>query len=40
MEMDPLLRPQTVDEFLELFEREDEEKDLFGKIIHTLNKPL
>lgn len=40
MEMDPMLRPQTVDEFLELFQQEDEEKDLLGKIIHTLNRPL
>lgn len=40
MEMDPLLRPQTVDEFLELFQKEEEEKDLLGKIIHTLNRPL
>ena len=40
MEMDPLLRPQTVDEFLELFQQEEQEKDLLGKIIHTLNRPL
>ena len=40
MEMDPLLRPQTVDEFLELFQQEEQEKDLIGKIIHTLNRPL
>lgn len=41
MEMDPLLRPQTVDEFLTAFQQEGEEKnDLLGKIIHTLNRPL
>ena len=41
MELDPLLRPQTVDEFLEAFQQEGEEKnDLLGKIIYTLNKPL
>ena len=40
MEMDPLLRPQTVDEFMELFQQQDEKKDLLGKIIHTLNRPL
>lgn len=40
MEMDPLLRPQTVDEFLELFQQEEQEKDFLGKIIHTLNRPL
>ena len=41
MEMDPLLRPQTVDEFIEVLNQESDENDnLFGKIMHTLTKPL
>ena len=41
MEMDPLLRPQTVDEFLSIFNREDETDDnLLDKIVDTLTRPL
>ena len=41
MEMDPLLRPQTVNEFLEALQEEhEEENDLLGKIVHTLTRPL
>lgn len=41
MEMDPLLRPQTVDEFLDALQEEhEEENDLLGKIMHTLTRPL
>ena len=41
MEMDPLLRPQTVDEFLSALNKEDDsENDLLGKIVHTLTRPL
>jgi len=41
MEMDPLLRPQHVDEFLEAFEKEEKvESSLLGRVMGTLNKPL
>lgn len=41
MEMDPLLRPQTVDEFLAVLQREDAAEDnLLDKIVHTLTRPL
>ena len=41
MEMDPLLRPQNVDEFLEAFEKEEKvESSLLGRVMGTLNKPL
>lgn len=41
MEMDPLLRLQTVDEFLEIMNKEDERGgSIFDRVIDTLNKPL
>lgn len=43
MEMDPLLRPQHVDELVEAMNREEEGKgegSLLGKVMDTLNKPL
>ncbi|MBL1276069.1 MAG: serine/threonine protein kinase [Ectothiorhodospiraceae bacterium] len=41
MEIDPLLRPQTVDEFIEAMNKKnDDNNDLIGKLIHTLTKPL
>lgn len=41
MEMDPLLRPQTVDEFLEAVIKEEEgEETILDRVISTLNKPL
>jgi serine/threonine protein kinase len=41
MEMDPLLRPQTVDEFLDAINQQDDDSnDLFGKIVNTLTRPL
>ena len=41
MEIDPLLRPQTVDEFIEAINQENnDDNDLIGKLIHTLTKPL
>ncbi len=41
MEMDPLLRPQTVDEFLDAINQQDNKDDnLLGKIVDTLTRPL
>ncbi len=41
MEMDPLLRPQTVDEFLDAINQQDNKGDnLLGKIVDTLTRPL
>lgn len=41
MEMDPLLRPQSVDEFIEALGREEKiERGIFGRVMETLNKPL
>ncbi|HEC18273.1 MAG TPA: serine/threonine protein kinase [Gammaproteobacteria bacterium] len=41
MEMDPLLRPQTVEEFIEVFDQETEGNDnLLDKIVGTLTRPL
>jgi hypothetical protein len=41
MEMDPLLRPQSVDEFLEIMNRDDSGgESLLDRVINTLNKPL
>ncbi|HHI93009.1 MAG TPA: serine/threonine protein kinase [Gammaproteobacteria bacterium] len=41
MEMDPLLRPQTVDEFLDAINQQnDEGNNLLGKIVDTLTRPL
>ncbi|MCF6336584.1 MAG: serine/threonine protein kinase [Gammaproteobacteria bacterium] len=41
MEMDPLLRPQTVDEFLDTINQQDNKGDnLLGKIVDTLTRPL
>lgn len=41
MEMDPLLRPQTVDEFLEALNQKDKDSDdLLSKIVNTLTRPL
>jgi serine/threonine protein kinase len=41
MEMDPLLRPQNVDEFLEKLNKEEKvESSIFDRVIDTLNKPL
>jgi len=41
MELDPLLRPQTVDEFLDAINQQDDEgSNLLGKIVDTLTRPL
>lgn len=41
MEMDPLLRPQTVDEFLTAFNQQEADNDnLLDKIVDTLTRPL
>jgi serine/threonine protein kinase len=41
MEMDPLLRPQSVDEFLDAVNHQDDDSDnLLGKIVNTLTRPL
>jgi serine/threonine protein kinase len=40
MEMDPVLRPQSVDEFLEVFNKQAESGSIFDRVINTLNKPL
>lgn len=41
MEIDPLLRPQTVDEFLEAMGSEDDDsKNLLDKIVDTLTRPI
>jgi len=41
MEMDPLLRPQTVDEFLDAINQQDDKSgNLLGKIVDTLTRPL
>ncbi len=41
MEMDPLLRPQTVDEFLDAINQQDNKgNNLLGKIVDTLTRPL
>jgi len=41
MEMDPLLRPQTVDEFLDAINQQDNNGDnLLGKIVDTFTRPL
>jgi len=41
MEMDPMLRPQSVDEFLEVYNKEIEGGgSILDRVIHTLNKPL
>lgn len=41
MEMDPLLRPQNVDEFLQALNKEEKAgSSIFGRVIDTLNKPL
>ncbi|NOX92100.1 MAG: serine/threonine protein kinase [Gammaproteobacteria bacterium] len=41
MEMDPLLRPQTVDEFLDAInQQDDKDSNLLGKIVDTLTRPL
>ncbi len=41
MEIDPLLRPQTVDEFLESFLKvNDSNKNLIDRLVSTLTKPL
>jgi serine/threonine protein kinase len=41
MEMDPLLRPQTVDEFLAALNQKDKDSDdLLSKIVNTLTRPL
>ena len=41
MEMDPMLRPQSVDEFLELFNKEVKGGgSILDRVINTLNKPL
>jgi serine/threonine protein kinase len=41
MEMDPLLRPQSVDEFLDAVNQKDDDSDnLLGKIVNTLTRPL
>ncbi len=41
MEMDPLLRPQTVDEFLNAINQQgDKSSNLLGKIVDTLTRPL
>jgi len=41
MEMDPLLRPQTVDEFLDAINQQDsKDGNLLGKIVDTLTRPL
>lgn len=41
MEMDPLLRPQTVDEFLAALNQQDkDDDDLLSKIVNTLTRPL
>ena len=41
MEMDPLLRPQNVDAFLEAVNKLDEGGgDILDRVIHTLTKPL
>ena len=41
MEMDPLLRPQSVAEFLEVINKDDKGGgSLLDRVINTLNKPL
>lgn len=42
MELDPLLRPQTVDEFLDALNKQDDGngKDIFGRLVNVLNKPI
>jgi serine/threonine protein kinase len=42
MELDPLLRPQTVNEFLEAFNKQDDNHsdDILGRLVDTLTKPL
>jgi hypothetical protein len=42
MEVDPLLRPQTVDEFLQAFNKTEQprEDDILGRLVSTLTKPL
>jgi serine/threonine protein kinase len=41
MEMDPLLRPQSVEEFLEVVSKEENaETGIFGRVMETLNRPL
>jgi serine/threonine protein kinase len=41
MEVDPLLRPQTVDEFIDALNKEDDSgNDIFDRLVHTLTRPL
>jgi len=41
MEMDPILRPQTVNEFLDAINQQDDSgSNLLGKIVDTLTRPL
>lgn len=41
MELDPLLRPQSVDEFLEVVNKEEKtQTGILGRVMETLNKPL
>lgn len=41
MEVDPLLRPQTVNEFLEAINQEDDSSnDIIGRLVNTLTKPI
>jgi serine/threonine protein kinase len=41
MEMDPMLRPQSVDEFLDVFNKEVEGGgSILDRVMNTLNKPL
>lgn len=41
MEVDPLLRPQTVNEFLEAVNQEDDSQgDIIGRLVNTLTKPI
>lgn len=42
MEVDPLLRPQTVNEFLDAINKQDDSRgtDIFGRLVDTLTKPI